>query len=118
MVLIYIPGFIARAANVKTKSKMADPKALVEAAFTRPTVTVVVLPPFDDQSNIHSERSILQIASYSPSLGWFNFYDVSPTCSTLRRPRTEIRGRKKSRESTAFFTLETRRMLLRPTLRA
>jgi hypothetical protein len=56
---------------------MADGRKMVDKAFKdEPTFAVVVVPPSDDPNNMNSDRSILQVASYSPSLGWFNFYDV------------------------------------------
>lgn len=76
MVLIWIPGFAVKPRG-NTSSKMGDVEKLKESAFTRATVMVVALPPFDDKENIHSEKSILQMASFDPQLGWFNFYDVS-----------------------------------------
>jgi hypothetical protein len=60
----------------RPRSKMADPKIMVENAFKKPTMAIVVVGPSDDPNNIHSDRSILQVASFSPELGWFNFYDV------------------------------------------
>ncbi|PMD51447.1 uncharacterized protein K444DRAFT_232276 [Hyaloscypha bicolor E] len=75
MVLIWIPGSSAKPRSGNTSSKMGDAQLLKRDAFVRPTVMVVALPPFDNKTNIHSENSILQVASYDPRLGWFNFYD-------------------------------------------
>lgn len=74
LVVVCTPGYQAKRTD---SSKMADGRKMVDKAFKdEPTFAVVVVPPSDDPNNMNSDRSILQVASYSPSLGWFNFYDV------------------------------------------
>lgn len=85
IVLIWIPGLVARPTKSRnTSRKMGDVKTLKDNAFKRQTVMVVMVPPFNDKTNTHSEKSILQIASFDPGLGSFNFYDVSLLPLTIR----------------------------------
>lgn len=75
LVIICTPDHPARGAKQKA-SKMASGESLMEHAFKEPTIAVVVVPPNSDPNNVHSEKSILQVASFNPDVGWFNFYDV------------------------------------------
>lgn len=75
LVIICTPDHPARGARQKA-SKMASGESLMEHAFKKPTIAVVVVPPNSDPNNVHSEKSILQVASFNPDVGWFNFYDV------------------------------------------
>jgi len=56
-------------------SLMADPASMEKVAFKKPTYAVVAVSPKNDLNNVHSENSILQVASFSPENGFFNFYD-------------------------------------------
>jgi hypothetical protein len=58
-------------------SRMARPEQMLQNAFRRPTFAIVAVAPRADPNNIHSDGSILQVASFDPDKGWFNFYDVS-----------------------------------------
>ena len=67
----------------RSGSKMASPEGMMDSIFNVPTVTVVLAPPGSDPNNIHSEQSFLQVASFNPDVGWFNWYEVSvPRAST------------------------------------
>ena len=75
LVIICTPDHPARPSKQKA-SKVASGESLMEHAFKVPTIAVVVVPPGSDPNNVHSEKSILQVASFNPEVGWFNFYDV------------------------------------------
>ncbi|KAK2733888.1 hypothetical protein FQN57_001938, partial [Myotisia sp. PD_48] len=79
VVIVCVPDHPVKTEN--PDSKMGEAIALAEVAFQKPTYTIVAVAPFDDPNNIHSDRSILQVASYNLSRGWFNFYDRERTYS-------------------------------------
>ncbi|RYP20438.1 hypothetical protein DL765_002814 [Monosporascus sp. GIB2] len=74
VVVICTPGKQMRPAN-SSKSKTADPEAMTNNAFKRPTFAVVAVAPQSDPNNIHSKKSILQVASFNSDDGFFRFYD-------------------------------------------
>jgi hypothetical protein len=80
LVIVGTPNSVATASD--TQSKMADPDKLENKVFKEPTLTIVAVPPSDDPNNLNSDRSILQVASFAPSLGLFHFYDVSYSART------------------------------------
>ncbi|KAF3927116.1 hypothetical protein AA313_de0208487 [Arthrobotrys entomopaga] len=79
LVLVSLPDCNMPLGSAGDGPKMADPNKLTEYAFDEATIFVVALPPFNDPTNMNSDRCILQVASYHPDLGYFNFYDREPT---------------------------------------
>jgi hypothetical protein len=71
-------------------SQMADIRTFKDNVFRKPSLAIVIVPPSDDANNYNSKRSILQIATFAPSLGWFNWYDFSFP-STVANPAMSIR---------------------------
>jgi hypothetical protein len=83
LVILCTPGY-ASPPRDRRASKMADITRFKQRAFKVPTLAVVAVPPSDNPNDYNSSRSILQIASFNPDVGWFNFYDVSPPPPQLR----------------------------------
>lgn len=75
VVIICTPGYEHRGGP---DPGIAEGKSLESKAFIVPTMAILAVPPFDDPNDINSDRSILQIASFNPKFGWFNFYDARP----------------------------------------
>jgi hypothetical protein len=77
LVILCTPGYAAPPSD-RRASKMADITRFRKRVFKVPTLAIVAVPPSDNPNDHNSSKSILQIASFNPDVGWFNFYDVNP----------------------------------------
>jgi hypothetical protein len=71
----------------RTASRVADIDKLVKNSFTVDTLAIVAVPPEDDPTNVDSPKAFLQVASYSKTLGVFNFYDRERASPPGTQPR-------------------------------
>jgi hypothetical protein len=82
VVVICVPGYPMTPTSGAVGKKTADPEKLTRTAFKRPTFAVVAVAPGSDPNNIHSKKSILQVASFNTDDGFFRFYDVGRCFAT------------------------------------